>query len=127
MVIKMTRYDLRKIDFSLLIIFYTLMHEQSLTGVGEKLLMCQSAISVAVSRLRQLFDDPLFVRLGNTLEPTIRATEILHNVTPVIDTMGALSRNASDFDPETLPPLFETGFSADLADGAFNSSHSSFM
>ncbi|QVW21870.1 hypothetical protein KJF94_18470 [Pseudomonas hormoni] len=89
--------------------------------------MCQSSINVAISRLRELFDDPLFVRLGKTLEPTIRATEILQNLTPVIDTMAAVLRNASDFDPETSSPVFKTGYSGDLANAAFNSSHSSFM
>ncbi|MCF7541660.1 LysR family transcriptional regulator [Pseudomonas petrae] len=122
----MTRYDLRKVDFSLLIIFETLMQEHNLTLAGEKLFMCQSAIGVAVSRLRQLFDDPLFVRLGKTLEPTIKATEILQNLTPVINTMAAVLRNAGDFDPETRSPFFKTGFSGNLANAAFDSSHPSF-
>ncbi|SMQ30366.1 LysR family transcriptional regulator, mexEF-oprN operon transcriptional activator [Pseudomonas helmanticensis] len=110
----MNRNDLRKIDFSLLIIFETLMEEHSLTRTGEKLFLCQSAISASLNRLRQLFDDPLFVRLGRTMEPTSRAIEILQNLTPAIDKMAVALHNVSDFDPKTSSSVFKIGLSDDV-------------
>lgn len=73
----MNRNDLRRVDLNLLIVFETLMHERSVTRAAEKLFLGQPAISAALSRLRGLFDDPLFVRTGRSMEPTARATEIL--------------------------------------------------
>ena len=60
----MNRNDLRRVDLNLLIVFETLMHERSVTRAAEKLFLGQPAISAALSRLRGLFDDPLFVRTG---------------------------------------------------------------
>ena len=72
----MNRNDLRRVDLNLLIVFETLMHERSVTRAAEKLFLGQPAISAALSRLRGLFDDPLFVRTGRSMEPSARAVEI---------------------------------------------------
>lgn len=73
----MNRNDLRRVDLNLLIVFETLMHERSVTRAAEKLFLGQPAISAALSRLRILFDDPLFVRSGRTMEPSARAVKSL--------------------------------------------------
>ncbi|BFT63491.1 LysR substrate-binding domain-containing protein [Pseudomonas moorei] len=110
----MNRNDLRKIDFSLLIVFETLMHERNLTRAGEKLFLCQSAISASLNRLRQFFDDPLFIRMGRTMEPTSRAFEIQLSLTPALDTMTAALGSISEFDPETSASVFRIGLSDDV-------------
>ena len=69
----MNRNDLRRVDMNLLVIFETLMFEKNLTRAGEKLFLGQPAVSAALARLRDLFDDPLLVRNGRVLEPTPRA------------------------------------------------------
>ena len=58
----MNRNDLRRVDLNMLIVFETLMHERSVTRAAEKLFLGQPAISAALGRLRNLFNDPLFVR-----------------------------------------------------------------
>ena len=55
---------LRKVDLNLLTIFDTVMQEQSLTKAAHTLGMSQPAVSSAVSRLKVLFKDELFVRNG---------------------------------------------------------------
>ena len=66
----MTRNDLRRVDMNLLVIFEALMFEKNLTRVAEKLFMGQPAVSAALGRLRDLFDDPLLLRNGRGMEPT---------------------------------------------------------
>jgi LysR family transcriptional activator of mexEF-oprN operon len=110
----MNRNDLRKIDFSLLIVLETLMHERNLTRAGEKLFLCQSAISASLNRLRQFFDDPLFIRMGRTMEPTSRAYEIQRTLTPALDTMAAALGNITEFDPFTSATVFRIGLSDDV-------------
>ncbi len=58
----MNRNDLRRVDMNLLVIFEALMFEKNLTRVAERLFMGQPAVSAALGRLRDLFDDPLLLR-----------------------------------------------------------------
>jgi DNA-binding transcriptional LysR family regulator len=84
----MNRNDLRRVDMNLLVIFEALMFERNLTRVAEKLFMGQPAISAALARLRDLFDDPLLLRNGRAMEPTARALAILKELQPALDTIS---------------------------------------
>jgi LysR family transcriptional regulator, mexEF-oprN operon transcriptional activator len=115
----MNRNDLRRVDMNLLVIFEALMFERNLTRVAEKLFMGQPAISAALARLRDLFDDPLLLRNGRAMEPTARALDILKELKPALDTIsGAVSR-AKEFDPATSCDIFRIGLSDDAEFGLF--------
>ncbi len=105
----MNRNDLRRVDLNLLIVFETLMHERSVTRAAEKLFLGQPAISAALSRLRTLFDDPLFVRTGRSMEPTARAQEIFAHLSPALDSISTAMSRASEFDPATSTAVFRIG------------------
>ncbi len=110
----MNRNDLRRLDLNLLIVFETLMHERSVTRAAEKLFLGQPAISAALSRLRTLFDDPLFVRTGRSMEPTPRAQEIFTLLSPALDSISTAVSRAADFDPATSKAVFRIGLSDDV-------------
>lgn len=115
----MNRNDLRRVDMNLLVIFEALMFEKNVTRVAEKMFLGQPAVSAALARLRELFDDPLLVRNGRTLEPTQRAIAILKELQPALDTIsGAVSR-AKDFDPASSHDVFRIGLSDDAEFGLF--------
>lgn len=115
----MNRNDLRRVDMNLLVIFEALMFEKNLTRVAEKLFMGQPAVSAALGRLRDLFDDPLLLRNGRGMEPTARALDILKELAPALDTIsGAVSR-AKDFEPATSSDVFRLGLSDDAEFGLF--------
>ena len=115
----MNRNDLRRVDMNLLVIFEALMFEKNLTRVAEKLFMGQPAVSAALGRLRDLFDDPLLLRNGRGMEPTARALAILKELQPAMDTIsGAVSR-AKEFDPATSCDVFRIGLSDDAEFGLF--------
>ena len=109
----MNRNDLRRVDLNLLIVFETLMHERSVTRAAEKLFLGQPAISAALSRLRGLFDDPLFVRTGRTMEPSARAHEIFALLSPALDSISTAVSRAAEFDPGTSTAVFRIGLSDD--------------
>jgi len=109
----MNRNDLRRVDLNLLIVFETLMHERSVTRAAEKLFLGQPAISAALSRLRTLFDDPLFVRTGRSMEPSARAVEIFALLSPALDSISTAVSRAADFDPATSTAVFRIGLSDD--------------
>ncbi|WP_256930705.1 LysR substrate-binding domain-containing protein [Pseudomonas sp. ABC1] len=110
----MNRNDLRRLDLNLLIVFETLMHERSVTRSAEKLFLGQPAISAALARLRGLFDDPLFVRNGRSMEPTPRAQEIFALLSPALDSISTAVSRAADFDPATSNAVFRVGMSDDV-------------
>ena len=113
----MNRNDLRKVDLNLVIVFETLLHERSVTRAAEKLFLGQPAISAALARLRGLFDDPLFVRTGRSMEPTARAQEIFGHLSPALDSISTALSRAADFDPATSKAVFRIGLSDDVEFG----------
>jgi DNA-binding transcriptional LysR family regulator len=67
---------IRRVDGGLLLIFRELLRQQRTTAVAARLGLSQSAVSHALTRLRDVFADPLFVRRPHGLEPTRRALEL---------------------------------------------------
>jgi DNA-binding transcriptional LysR family regulator len=68
--------NIRRMDGSLLLVFHELLREKRATTVARRLGLSQSAISHALTRLRDIFGDPLFMRKPHGLEPTRRALEL---------------------------------------------------
>jgi LysR family transcriptional activator of mexEF-oprN operon len=113
----MNRNDMRKVDLHLLIVFEVLMHERNLTRASEKLFLGQPAISHALARLREFFNDPLLIRTGRTMEPTKRALEIFEQLRPALDSMSNALSYAQAFDPATSKQTFRIGLSDDVECG----------
>lgn len=65
----MNRNELRKADINLMVVFETLMQERNVTRAAEKLFLGQPTISAALNRLRNLLNDPLFIRVGIAWSP----------------------------------------------------------
>lgn len=111
------RNDLRKVDLQLLVVFESLMHERNLTRTGEKLFLGQPAISAALLRLRDFFNDPLFVRNGRNMEPTPRACEIFQRLPMALDGISQALDEMNDFIPESSTAVFRIGMSDDVECG----------
>jgi LysR family transcriptional activator of mexEF-oprN operon len=110
----MNRNELRKADINLMVVFETLMQERNVTRAAEKLFLGQPTISAALNRLRALFNDPLFIRVGHRMEPTARANEIIHHLSPALDAMSVALSLTRDFDPASSDMTFRIGLSDDV-------------
>lgn len=66
----------RTADLNLLKVFEALMTEGNVTRAARKLSLTQPTVSNALRRLRETFDDPLFVRSGAGVNPTRRAVDL---------------------------------------------------
>ncbi|HEY0438399.1 MAG TPA: LysR family transcriptional regulator [Phenylobacterium sp.] len=98
--------QVRRVDGGLLLVFRELLRTRRAAAVAERLGLSPSAISHALNRLRDLFDDPLFIRRPHGFEPTRRAEELGPQVEALIElTSRALSRDAA-FDPARSKRLF---------------------
>jgi DNA-binding transcriptional LysR family regulator len=95
------RAHIRRLDMTQLLVFEGLMRLRKLTLVAEEIGLTQSAVSHIVKRLRENFDDELFLRRPSGVEPTARALAL----EPMIGEIVALSSRAllldKDFDPQT--------------------------
>jgi DNA-binding transcriptional LysR family regulator len=65
--------DIRKIDLNLLVVLDVLLDERNVTRAAARLGYTQPTISGMLTRLRDLFGDPLFVRTQRGVLPTPRA------------------------------------------------------
>ena len=92
-------------ELQLLYIFDAIMTEHSVTRAADRLAMTQAAVSNAISRMRQIWNDPLFVRKGRNIEPTSYALSLWDQVG---DHMYALTNavSATQFDPATSKRKF---------------------
>ncbi len=91
--------NLAKIDLNLLVIFHALYEAQQVTLAAQTVGLTQPAVSNALARLRVLYDDALFVRVGNVMQPTPRARELARPVEAVLSQIDRTLRPAA-FDPE---------------------------
>lgn len=91
--------EIRRLDGALLLVFRELTRRGRTTAAATHLGLSQSAISHALSRLRDIFDDPLFLRRPHGLEPTARAQELAPRIEALIEQMGAALRPEAQFDP----------------------------
>ncbi|MFM6977675.1 MAG: LysR substrate-binding domain-containing protein [Micrococcales bacterium] len=62
--------DLKRIDLNLLVVLDAILNEMNLTRAGEVVGMSQPAVSGALARLRQQFDDELLERKGRKYQLT---------------------------------------------------------
>jgi DNA-binding transcriptional LysR family regulator len=97
--------ELARLDLNLLVALEALLEEGSVSRAAERLHVTQSAMSKTLGRLRELFDDPLFVRRGGAMVPTPRAEQLGRQ-------LPALLQAVHDFvQPEKFDPLaFEGEF-----------------
>ena len=66
----------RSADLNLLKVFEALMTEGNVTRAAQKLSLTQPTVSNALRRLRETYDDRLFVRSGAGIKPTRRAIDL---------------------------------------------------
>jgi DNA-binding transcriptional LysR family regulator len=104
--------DLHGIDLNLLVAFDALMAERSVTRAGKRIGRTQPAMSAALSRLRALFDDELFVRSPSGLQPTQRATDLAE---PLGRALAEISRTL-DFTQRFEPATSSQAFTLALSD-----------
>lgn len=97
--------QLRRLDVTLLLVFAEAMRTRKLGAVADRLGLTPSGVSHALARLRDIFQDPLFVRQSTGVRPTARAVAMLDDVNAAI---VALSRTVERgaFDPASLRRTF---------------------
>ncbi|TDO96421.1 LysR family transcriptional regulator [Marinomonas balearica] len=95
----MTEVKLCDVDLNLLYIYLVLIEEKNVTKAASRLKVSQPAVSRSLSRLRDVFDDPLFVRNSHGLSTTARTDQLAPQLKEMMDGLETLIQ-PSEFDPE---------------------------
>ena len=98
--------QLRGIDLNLLVVLEVLLRERSVTRASQHLNLTPSAVSHALNRLRQLFDDELLVRDGRRMTPTVRARELGETLPRALRQLARTLEPAERFVPGTSTRTF---------------------
>jgi DNA-binding transcriptional LysR family regulator len=96
-------------DTYLLRVFSTLMSERSVSRAATRLNQSQPAVSTALKRLREVFDDPLLIKDKQRMVPTERALQLEASVRVVLGEIDALLSPGDVFDPATTRQTFRIG------------------
>src|SRR5262245_56992716 len=114
----MSRVATRTLDLNLLPIAFALYDELSVSRAARLLGMSQPAVSMALRRMRETFDDPLFVRVASGIAPTPRAHTIIQDARPLVSRLHEDLLKRQSFDPEGTTRPFSLGMS-DVGEMAF--------
>ena len=106
---------LEKVDLNLFVVFDAIYRERSVTKVAVLLSLTQPAVSNALNRLRQTFDDPLFIRTSDGMTPTPVAENVVQDVRNALELLGKSVGVNAHFNPEKSEKLFRLGLN-DLAE-----------
>lgn len=105
----MKSIDLSAIDLNLLVAFEALLEERSVTLAAQKLHLGQPAMSAALGRLRILFEDELFIRMGREMQPTSKAIEIASGILAALHQIRQTLEASQVFDPSASSRRFAIG------------------
>jgi DNA-binding transcriptional LysR family regulator len=103
--------DLHGIDLNLLVAFDALMQERSVTKAGIRIGRTQPAMSAALARLRALFQDELFVRGPDGLQPTPRAADLAGPLQQALAEIQKTLAFTQRFEPQASTLTFTLGLS----------------
>ena len=94
------------LDLNLLTVFDALFRERSVTRAATALGITQSATSHALNRLRGFYDDPLFVKVGANMEPTLKAEGLRVSVVEVMSLVRQKILSGARFEPKQASRTF---------------------
>nr|CUV24763.1 HTH-type transcriptional activator NagR [Ralstonia solanacearum]CUV36708.1 HTH-type transcriptional activator NagR [Ralstonia solanacearum]CUV42148.1 HTH-type transcriptional activator NagR [Ralstonia solanacearum]CUV60410.1 HTH-type transcriptional activator NagR [Ralstonia solanacearum] len=103
--------NLRDVDLNLLVVFQEILREKRIATVAQRLGLSQPAVSNALARLRQTFDDELFVRTPRGMMPTARAEQLAEPVAMALDMLQRAFGQRTHFEAATSTRTFTIAMS----------------
>ncbi len=95
-----------RFDLNLIRVLLAVAKHRSVTAAGMELGLTQSSVSHSLGRLRELCNDPLFVRTSAGMLPTPSAHAMLEPLETALTMMRSSIQGGNDFDPSTTTRCF---------------------
>ncbi len=96
----------KSLDLNLLVALDALLDEKSVTRAAERLNVSQPAMSAALSRLREHFNEPLLVLHGKRMIPTPAALKMSEPLKNLLQDVEILVTGITHFDPQSSERRF---------------------
>lgn len=97
---------LRRLDLNLLPIFDAVFRHRSVKLAADELSMSTSALSHALTRLREFLKDPLFYREGHKMCPSVYAFQLAPYISEALHALNQHLSPVKPFDPLTSQECF---------------------
>lgn len=101
--------ELRRLDMTVLLVFLNLLRYRKATDVADHMGLTQSAISHSIKRLRDAFNDPLFLRTPKGMEPTSVALGLEPRIQTVVETLSEAISTPAEFNPASSTDVLRIG------------------
>jgi len=105
----LNRINLARIDLNLLVLFEAVLEERHVARAAQRLHVSPSAVSHGLGRLRELMQDPLFLRQPRGVVPTERARELAAPIADILERARQVISRAEGFDPRKSVRRFVMG------------------
>ncbi len=103
--------DFSRIDLNLVIVLLVMFEVRSVTLAANRLYLGQPAVSAALKRLREMFNDVLFVRTSQGMTPTPRAEQLVQQFAPLMQDLHRVIFTPQAFNPLQDSRTFRIGMS----------------
>lgn len=90
-----------KIDLNLFVVFEAIYCEGNISKAASALNLSQPAVSHSLAKLRDHFDDKLFIRQGNQMRPTALAKNVIGDVREALHQLQTSLYQSQNFEPST--------------------------
>ncbi len=107
------------LDLNLLVALDVLLETRHVSRAAERLHLSQPAVSAALSRLRDFFNDPVLVADGKRMIPTAHALRLQPMIKQLLAEADTMIATSTSFDPATSRRMFRIGASDYLTTVAF--------
>lgn len=97
---------MNNVDLKLLTIIAELFRTRSVSQTAENLALSQSTVSMHLATLRKHFNDPLFVKTSNGMEPTPHMTELMEPIDQSKEILQSILEHHVVFNPATSDRMF---------------------
>jgi DNA-binding transcriptional LysR family regulator len=101
--------QLLRIDLNLLVLFMAVLEEGHVARAAAKLNLTPSAVSHGLRRLRNLLQDPLFLKTPKGVKPTERALALAAPIAEILARIDTVISTSGPFDPRTARRRFTIG------------------
>lgn len=103
--------NLNRFDLNLLVALNALLEERHVTRAAERVFLSQPAMSAALQRLREAFNDQLLVRSGRRMELTPKAKSLIVPIREILAEIQNTIESEPKFDPATARRSFTIAMS----------------
>lgn len=108
--------NLSSVDLNLLVAFEALYETRNVTLAGQRIHRAQPSVSSALNRLRRVFNDELFVRTSDGMQPTDHAVALMPAISSALEQIRRALAQGAGFDPGAAQGRRFTLAASDYAD-----------